>query len=154
MKAQMELMGMAFVVLLVSIGIIFAVRFVILSPSQSIVSEYIKNQLPNRWASAAFHTNLPACHGATLQTVIQDCAENQNGVGLIDCSGYSSCVYANATMEVMLQETLVKWNIRHKLVVSTPQGNLFNKGECFGDQKASRFPIPGRQNSYLNLYIC
>ncbi len=153
-RGQMEMMGMAFVVLLVTLGIIFAVRYVILSPSNSIASEYIRTELPGRLGTSLFHTTLSACHGASLQTVIQDCAESQGSVALIDCSGYSSCVYANATVEAMLQETLVKWNIKHKLVISTPQGILIQKGECFGDQKASRFPIPGRQNSYLNLYIC
>ena len=153
-RAQMELMGMAFVVLLVSLGIIFAVRYIILSPSQSVASEYIRSQIPNRWVSAVFHTSLPDCHGANIQTVLQDCDENQDSIGLIDCGVSTSCEYANTTIEAILHESLEKWHVRYKLIISTPQGNIFNNGTCFGDQLASRFPIPGRQNSYVNLYIC
>lgn len=95
-KGQMEIMGLLVIVILITLGVLFAVRFVLLEPEGISVREsYVETQLAVGTVNALRGVTADDCFGQSLESLYQDCAEGPNIICQDDAmAGRSdSCTY-------------------------------------------------------------
>jgi len=155
-KAQMEILGLAIVVVLLLVAVIFFVKFGIQTPSQ-FRSGFISSELATNLINTFLKTSSDGCSQLSMVELLQDCAQS----GGIRCdNGDDSCQYANSTAAYILGQTLSKWNYKYQLIAyySEPNRPFVNVGEActLNQNKKSRiFPVPVSSSSmYIKLDIC
>jgi hypothetical protein len=170
-KSQMEMMGLAIIVIIISLGLLFVVRFVILNPKQAVSKEFSESELASNFLNTLIETNAPGCSNIKFSTLFMDCAKAKK----IYCSGDDSCTYIMKTMrDDILPTTFDEWGISYYFIASTniethetelssnilPEP-LFNGIEeekawsnCELSRKGKQQPLPGSPPVYLSLYIC
>lgn len=164
-KSQMELMGLAIIVVLLSLAMVFVIRFVLLKPETSQAKEYTESELSANFLNTLVETNAPDCSNIKFSTLFQDCANNKNtgAGGTIPCgSQYSSCAYLHDKTKDILTNTFDKWHYSYYFIASMklddetakifePIGSL-----CTGDRKGKQQPLPlgNGENLFLSFYIC
>lgn len=167
-KAQTEMMGLAIIVILLSLVLLFVVRFVIMKEPSSYKREYKESELAVNFLNALLESNAPECAYTKVSTLFQDCAANYNGGsgGNIPCNFGRSCDYVRVTLMDLFDKTLGKWNINHTFMMYTdpddPENSQFFESEtftgaCTGDGwkvKIQPLPLDPPDNVYLALYIC
>lgn len=106
-KAQAEIMGIAIVMVLIMIGIIFVIRFVVLDEDINVKKAYDQTQMAANFLSSAIRTTTD-CNRLTITELIQDCSENyHNSLALYRCPGNrNSCEFLNHSMEILLNSSL------------------------------------------------
>jgi len=151
MKGQMEIMGLAVIVILVSAGILFAVNFIILKEPTDYKKEYTQTELASNIVNTLLRTNAPC--NLEFRELYQDCGKAP-GNPQVRCEGVSSCKYINDTTSLILNQTLGKWNIGYEFTA----GDIVNIGSCPGERKRKIFPIPldpgGERVLSVTLDIC
>jgi len=90
-KAQMELIGIALVVVLIVFGFLFFLGSM-LKPAKKEHEQFAKIQLAKNMLNAIVNTKTQ-CNNLDFMTVLEDCATRER----LDCSGRTSC-------EVILQD--------------------------------------------------
>jgi hypothetical protein len=105
----MEIMGLAFVVILISLGLLFYVTFQTKKPQSEIKQTFTASQKGANFLNTLLRTNTQ-CAGATVTQLLQDCSEHQ-GTNAIFCSVTTqySCDYVNDTIAFLLTNTLESW---------------------------------------------
>ena len=147
-KSQMEIMGLAIVVILITLIMLFVVRFVVLRQPAEYKKEFTQTELASNIINTLLKTNAPDCSDLTFTELFQDCAEGQS----VSCNSDvpNSCSYIEAKTNYILDNTLKKWNIGYEFNAFTSTENIFQLGSCPGEKKSKRYPIP---TSMLTLYI-
>jgi hypothetical protein len=162
-RAQMELMGVALIVILISLGMLFFVRFKLTSQKASHGKEIGQSEMAANFLSTLQDTNVPECSGMNFMALLQDCATYKSSGGSILCSGgVSACEYLHDKIELILEESLGAWQVSYffnATLASTNPGDpktLFDEiGQpCPGDRKVKRQPIPSNPPASLELFIC
>ena len=121
-KAQAEIIGITIVMVLIMLGIIFAIRFVIIPEDANIKQSYDRNQMAANFMDAMLKTTTP-CNTLTFTELIQDCAENHGSEalqyncpaaevhGVNVCNGVDSCrscVFLNNSLGVLMEHSIDK----------------------------------------------
>ncbi len=167
-KSQMEIMGIAIIVVLLSLAFLFAVKFVILKEPTEQSKDYQQSELAGNFINALLDTNDPQCSDIKYSTLFQACYENDNG----PCSPLNTCDHIESRIEQILADTFNQWNVNYFFMVTTniddlnPIPNLDpiplsgpNTLEevCKGNRKVKIQPLPTNtpgQSIYLKLFIC
>ena len=159
-KAQMELMGIAIVVLLVSLVMMFVFNYTAKRKPAEYRKEFAGTELSTNIVKSLLATNAPECLGLTFNELWQDCAENYV-TGGIPCDYRDSCGYAIDETEKILNATLGKWQVDYEFRVEWEEGTTRRKitiGQCpstFKSKRTKPYPIytnVGIMN--ILLYIC
>lgn len=169
-KSQMEMMGLAIIIILISLALLFVVRFVILREPSEQTKEYAQSELAANFLNAVLETNAPECNDIKFSTLFQDCANNyRDGSGgdiqcNLDFSTVFSCEYLRAKLGELFQQTFEIWNIPYYFIPyidpdnpqDTKLGDLVLGDECTGNRRLKIQPLPldPPDNLYLALYIC
>ena len=180
-KSQMEVMGLVIVVILLSIGMLFAIRFVIMKKPTDYKSEFTQTEMASNMLSTLMKTTAPVdpttiseykCHGLSFKELFQDCGDHHEDPGqLITCDDLAknSCDYIETYTNDVLTKTLVKWNIGYeftatvKTAATDPEEIISSMpwestGGCPGVKKHKSYPIPidaaGTKVLTLSLDIC
>lgn len=141
----MEILGLAIVVVLIMLGVLFAVLFVLKSPDSSTEQTYKESQLSSSLVTSMLGTTT-ACNDATVTELLQDCAVYSR----IDC-GQTSCDAARDAIQIMLGGTLKEWKRSYRFSITggggyTPgegiQSITDENGDCSGDIESSTNPVP------------
>jgi len=117
-KSQMEIMGIVIIVILFSVGLLFAIRYVILKPEADVKKSFIQAEQSSNTLNSLLKTNIAECRNADMSDLFKDCA----GVTQeIDCEGdgtvytnaelADSCYYLNHTISIILSKTLNLWRV-------------------------------------------
>lgn len=139
-KGQMEILGLAIIVVLIMLGVLFAIMFVLRAPSSDTAAKYRESQLAASIVTTMLGTTT-SCRGATVTELLQDCAVFER----LDCNGASSCDEADAAIEEMLEGTLQAWkrsytfNITGAYNVARISSSF---GDCSGEIEATTNPVP------------
>jgi hypothetical protein len=167
-KAQMELMGLAIVVILVSIAMLFVIRFVVLQKPADFKKDFGQSQLASNMLNTMLKTTNPDCHDLTFTEIFQDCARGCSSS--TDCnpnvqcnSTHDSCEYLNETARTVFGKTLEERYIQYEFF--SIKNNDFQigvvpeiVGNCTGGYKSKQFPIPvdpsGANTLFVKLHIC
>lgn len=164
-NAQMEIVGLAMIVILISLGLLFFIRFGLFKPPTTHSKEYEQSELAANFLNTLQDTNAPECSGVKFSTLFQDCATDK----IIPCSkGGNSCIYIEQTMIEILSKTFDKWKVKYYFIASKDATDLKSSNETrifqpIGDLsdckgwKLGQQPLPldtPGDYVYLLLYLC
>jgi hypothetical protein len=154
-RAQMEILGLTIVIILIMLGVLFAVQFVLKKPAPDLRTSFMRTQTAANMLNAMLGTTTD-CEGASVTELLQDCATTQT----IYCAGegMASCEYVEVAMGGMFAETLTKWNQNFNFSIQGPvtvSKIRFEKGDCSGEKEVKIHPIPTRAGTVtLRLELC
>lgn len=136
----MEILGLAIIVVLIMLGVLFAVMFVLRAPGSNAAQEYKESQLASSLVTTMLGTTT-SCNGATVTELLQDCAV----LGRLECSSGSSCNEASAVIGEMLAGTLDVWKRSYQFSITgayNAEQIAFSSGDCSGERESTINPIP------------
>ena len=156
-KGQMEVIGLAVVVILVTFIMLFVVRFVVLQKPQEFKKEFGQIQLATNTIDTILKTTAADCHGLSFTELFQDCTEGES----IVCEDDSlSCIYLESELTTIFSNSLDEWNVQYDFIAETHSKrkilDTITGGEgCKGDLKSKRFTIPTSfETLYLIMNVC
>ncbi len=150
-RSQMEIMGLAVIIILLTLAGLFVVRFVILKPVQ-VKDTYTMKSLATDTLTALLRTNT-GCNDENIRDLLMDCATN----GPISCRGVGSCEYVTAEINSIFDNSLNEWKKRYRFVASTnTYDGLIVIGNCTGATlvEPAIQPLPTYNNLQVRLDIC
>ena len=120
-KSQMELMGIAIVVLIVSMIMVFVINYAAHRKPESHKQEYTESELVTNVVKTLLYTTAPDCYGLTFSELIQNCIENYNfhdqRITCEDIYLRDSCYYVVDHTADILNSTLEKWQVDYEFRV-------------------------------------
>jgi hypothetical protein len=136
----MEILGLAIIVVLIMLGVLFAIMFVLRAPSTTTEQRYKESQLSAGLVTSMLGTTT-SCRDATVTELLQDCAIFSR----LDCNGQTSCAVADDAFKQMLGGTLRAWNRNYRFTITgAPNVEVIHdeSGDCSGEVEASTNPVP------------
>lgn len=137
-KGQMEIIGLVFIVILLTIGMLFVAKFGLNEDTSKKI--FTRKGLAYSAMSAVMKTNVKdAClisdfTGEVVlnnlkisDDLLEDCAKNQGSKNQIYCNGLDSCQYLNNTISELLNLTLGTWNKNYRF-----ESRLIKYGDTTG----------------------
>lgn len=130
-KGQLEMIGIALVVVLLVIG---ATLFLTLSlkPPSRMHEQFAQKELAQNIVDTLVKT-ATTCRGLDFATVIEDCAKNGVDLGLTCENGQKTCGYAQEKIGYVLDEILGKRRYEYRLTVVRD-----TESPVFGEVRTSR----------------
>ena len=153
-KAQVEIIGLLLIIILVSMGILFALYFAVNPAKDTYVQAAKESILAANWLNTMLGTTT-GCLDRTTKELLQDCALGTT----IKCPGdKNSCQYANETIGTMLDRTLNAWQRSYNFYMngsSYIEGITFGK-PCKGEREAKTHILPAASgfNIKITLQLC
>lgn len=161
-KAQLEVLGLAIVVLLISLSLLFVLQFVVREPEQP-RQTFTRDQLASTMVNALLETTTH-CAQLTMTELLQDCAQLLSDV---DCGdGFTrvgnraeSCVVAEQVTQQIFVQTLDAWDKKYEYNVKYGNDGLITvKREGCRleyDTGSALLPlVPGGPSIVVRLAIC
>jgi hypothetical protein len=153
-KSQMEILGLAFVFIILIFGLIIFLRLA-KSPSDT-SAKFTDPHLAASTVSSMLKTSVQCGYYTySVTDLLKDCARSK----MIFCSGTDSCTIANETMTSILEKTLVSRNKYYNFVVNSTNEEITSNytGKCTtraqGNFYQQPFDVSGH-TLYINLKIC
>jgi hypothetical protein len=115
-RAQIEIMGLALIVIIISIAALFVVRAVFMNQNSiSTTTKYDTEKLTSTFVNTLLQSDSGCTQDTTFQDLLVDCAKAPYSDGTITCAtdpqNRKSCVYANDTIGYILTNTLDSWGV-------------------------------------------
>ncbi len=151
-KSQMEIMGLAVIVILAALAMLFVLQFIILKQPGTIKKDYTHKELAANFLQAALKTTTN-CNELQIDQLIPICLE---GDTTPVCEGEEPCDYIKIVLQDILSETLIKWNLNYTLNISG-QGYLESihlGSPCPGERIPSTPCCPLPHGIMTRLDIC
>ncbi len=157
-KSQMEIMGLAIIVLLLSIGLLFYLKFST-SKSSTTKQEFVQSERASNMLSVLLSTTTD-CRDANIKNLLVDCA---NGPAIF-CYSASSCDYSAKLIDKIFNKTFRSWgNVKYEFTASIKTSGsakllMRNKNTgCIGERETKfetipLYPNPG--NLEVKIEIC
>lgn len=142
-KGQLEILGLVVVVVLILLGMVFAIRYIILEPGSEVGATFKKTQLSANFLSSLLSTTSKDCYQATVKDLILDCYEKGTN-GLTCETGKKSCAMVQEIVDVALSDTLAKWGKKYEFSIC--DWDSVNDA-CFGTPLLSRETPDGCRNA-------
>jgi len=161
-KAQMEIFGLVIIVILLAIGLLFAVVILTKTPTREVQQLKESLQAAN-FLNTMMGTTSQGCNKRTVRELLQDCAiagvENGQWIGAASCETGNTCELAQDMISEMLNQTLGEWGKNYRFFVNGTQAVELIKtqsGPCSGEREGSTRPEKVRPglDIKLTLYIC
>ena len=154
-KAQMEIFGLVIIVILISIGLLFAIVILTKEPSREVQRVKESVQAANFLNTIVWTTSL-GCGKRTVKGLLQDCSLTNS---FCDDGLTHTCDLAHEMIVTMLDTTLGEWGKNYKFYINGTQ-NVEHitaeagtcKGEREGHTKTEKV-TPGLDIE-LTLFIC
>ena len=146
-RAQMEILGLAIIVVLIMLGVLFAIQFVLRAPPEQAAQEYRESQLAASLVTTMLATTTE-CRGATVAELLQDCAvfNRISGCPTGDPIDTSSCKMVSVVTGQILAGTLEAWERDYRFSISGGPSRVeeiyWGQGECLGDIESNTNPVP------------
>jgi len=159
-KGQMEIMGLAIVVLLVSMSLIFAVFAVFFKEPKDFKGSFTQAQMASNMLNTFLKTKSADCSDLTMTELLQNCAQNPSGPSITCENGMNSCEYAEDTASTIFSKTLDEWKVNYEfrayIASAGPVDDLVKLGEaCKGSKKSKLFPIPSAAGTVMvKMDVC
>lgn len=109
----MEIMGLALIVILIGLGLLFAVQYTVKKPAQTTQITKDKTIAVN-FITAMLNTNTE-CNQKLIKELLQDCALSRQ----IKCKDKETnpCDYAKLQITPLLDRTIKQWNKKYDLLI-------------------------------------
>lgn len=155
-KSQMEIMGIAIVVVLISLVLVFVINYTANRKPTEYRQEYTGSQLATNVVNTLLTTTADDCHGMTFNELFQDCVEG-SGVTCQDADSSDSCTYVQDRTSTILNGTLGKWGVEHEFKIEWLDQEI-QINECSGNPKSKKTKPYSIQTDIgtmdVLLYIC
>ncbi|MFH1133842.1 MAG: hypothetical protein V1735_05080 [Nanoarchaeota archaeon] len=153
-KAQTEILGLALVIVLISLGLLFVVQFLVNKQPEGSREDYLDSQLANHFLSAVLVTQSADCKGKLLRDVAIACADGN----YLTCNGgETACEYFNVTVAQIIAQSLVVWKQDFELWINVSGDDMYHNlnGTCKSWRRAT-FPLQTQTRGTLiaDLKIC
>jgi len=155
-RSQVEIMGLAIIIILITLALIFVVRFVLSRKPADIKEEYTQAQLASNMINTLLRTTAKECSSSSFTELFQDCADAYPD-GTIDCdTGEKSCSYLESKIGDIFDNTLRKWRKDYYFKAVAGTNTLVSDGNvCPGAKTHKEFPIPSSATTInIKLDIC
>lgn len=149
--AQIEIMGLAMVMILIIVSMAFATKFLVEEPI-GYKKQFAHAEMASNTVNAFLGTTSD-CNGLSMAELLQDCSKDKS----IICDGEDSCNYASAIAQQIFMETLEKWNVGYAFkVFNGKNAQIIVLGKnCPLDKKSKLFPMPTDSGVlFVSLDIC
>ena len=159
----MEIFGLMIVVILLIIGVLFAVKFVVLKKPPEVRQSFSRTQLTSNLGIALMDATTEACRGTALKDLMTDCAEWPEIGGTITCEGGTlSCSYMREAIQQILNSTVNVWQVKYEIKAGTSkkaedQIFYFSNRECTSNMpgNSESFFLPTNRGLLtMNIFIC
>lgn len=101
-RGQVEIFGLAFIVILISIGFFIYVSHKASTKADNPQKEFTDDKLPSDFILSILEVNAEDCPEFTIKDLIVDCARDR----AIECGSYpNSCLAVNDTIVLLLNQT-------------------------------------------------
>ena len=162
-KAQMEIFGLMIIVILVAIGLLFAIT--VLTKPPSVEEQKVTESLQAaNFLNTALGVTVPDCGNRAARQLLQDCAlagvENDRWIGAGECDdGVNTCQKLRSVLSTLLQETFGKWGRDYVLFMNNSaavEEIRLSKGSCLGEHEGSSRIEKVRSDFdvRVTLYLC
>ncbi len=167
-RGQMEVFGLAFIVILISIGFFIFVSYKSQQKAENPQKEFTNDKVANDFILSILYVSVQNCEEYTVQDLIIDCARDHR----IECAGVNSCLAVNTSIYTMLNKTFMPKNVNTKFRfwsenlyyptgASTPI-DLINITHlnCLANSRQGQRGVavislyPTSKDVYLNMNIC
>jgi hypothetical protein len=151
----MEIMGLAIIIILVSLGLLFAVQWMLKQPAIKPVHRAKQAVVAANFLSTALGVTTE-CNERTIRELLQDCALTG---GVTKCGPATSCDFARDKLDDLFNATLDAWGQPYFFEVRGPatvQGIRYNE-PCPGEREQKIHPLPvgaGGLRIELVLELC
>lgn len=156
-KSQMEILGLAIVVMLILVATIFVIKFFLLKKPAEYRKGFVTAELASNTLNAFLKTAAKGCSQLTMTELLQDCAQSRPD-GTISCdSGIGSCTYVELAAKEIFRQTLETWSVDYEFLAYTDINSpLIKIGKpCLADKRSKLFPISISSGTMLTrLDIC
>lgn len=148
-------MGLAVIVVLISLGFFLVVQFMITSIPERANEVFTRETLAQNTINAMVLTTT-TCHGLDMTTLIQDCAAGRE----ISCNGRDSCEFVEDVADKLLSKTLKAWGKYYEFSILSGRATLvqFDHGGCPAERDSGSTFIPsqdiGGNRIFVRLLVC
>ncbi len=112
-KAQFEVIGLLIIVILISLGILFVVKFIITKEPSDVGKAQVESQFAAGFLNSFLETTTEDCSRQQIKALIHDCISNYPAFR-VKCNNLGdpidSCDYINQTAFRVLSKTLIQNN--------------------------------------------
>jgi len=151
-KAQMEILGLAIVVVLIALAMLFAVQFFVLKPVSEPAKPVKQSFLAANFLNSCLGTSTK-CFDRRIKELLQDCALG----GSLNCPGnINSCLYARQEIEKMLDSSLGLWKKEYFFKIDGLSSDFSLGNPCEGEKEYEEHPVVVRPGFDVlpSLEIC
>ena len=153
-KGQMEIMGLAFIVVIVTLGLLFTLLFFLTKAESNALPQSRQEILAANWINTFLGTTTD-CNQQTVRELLIECA--RSGSSSMFCPDTDACSKVQQVMDDVRQQTLDKWNLQYYLKATGPNDvNTISAGkQCSGKQVLGSQAIPAFGfDLSMDLAIC
>ena len=149
-RSQMEIMGLMIVVILLIVGVLFAIKFVVLKKPPETRQTYSRTQMASNMGIALMSSTTENCRDTAIKNLLIDCAEWPENGGTITCGdGMKSCDYASEAISTILNNTLDTWNVRYYMIADTKKNDIFEDNIFHFSNRDCKTGMPGESESFF-----
>lgn len=153
-RGQMEIFGLLIIVILVTVGLLFAIYFLYSKPASKTVQKGRESILAANMLNTMLGTTTD-CREKTVRDLLQDCARTS---GSLSCEGTSTCQKAGEVISTILSNTLGVWSTNYRFYMNGTQdveAISFSQGDCSGELESKTHALPiGGFDITITLDIC
>lgn len=161
----MEIMGLMIVVILLIVGVLFAIKFVVLKKPTEIRQTFSRTQMASNMGLALMASSTEDCRGTAIKDLMIDCAEWPEDGGTITCDdGRKSCDYVNSTIYGILNSTMTEWNVKYYVYADTKKNTNLEDNMLYFSNRGCKVGLPGESESFflptsrglltMKIFIC
>ena len=159
-RAQTEIFGLVIIVILLAIGLLFAVVILTKTPTREVQKVKESVQAAN-FLNTMMGTTSIGCGKRSVRELLQDCAlANKEWVGAAICeNGITTCELMRDMISTMLNQTLGEWGKKYQFYINGTEAVeqiSITTGDCTGEREGHTRPEkirPGLDVS-VTLHIC
>jgi len=151
-KSQTEIMGLVMIVILITVIILFVIKFSVNAEPKTVKQDVFNQKLASNTLNVLLSTTTD-CNKATITELLRDCAEYMPD-GDIMCDTQLSCIFVNETIKNYLEQIIILQQKDYEFLFDEADINL-TTNVCPGDLKQATANIPLRYGTKeIKLRIC
>ena len=172
-KSQMEIMGLVIIIALIMIGLLFVIRFTILSEPKSLKKSFKEKEMISNFVNAMRLTTVRECRGASVEQLLIDCGDDGNVDIRCEDDIIATCDDLKEFIDShFVKPTLDEWGVAYTLSfkdnsqavimsiahTSDPgmKCNADNIGRAYTKREFDEKPIPlgNGRNMFIDMELC
>jgi len=147
-KAQIEILGLMIIMVLIALGVLFAVKYVFLAPKTEIKQEFTEKNIAQNMLDVMLGTDVKCNDNyISIQNLLIDCNRYPLD-GIIMCGSDYSCVFVEDEIKGIFEKTSDKWGNKYYFEAGSRKINL----PCSKSKRTGIQPLP--YDLEIKLEIC